>query len=179
MKAILLFLSLLASSLACAEEGEDWLPTPDGYVWPKHVQSKELSEGKVVSVATLSANKRDSLLQYWPEEQLPKNIQIREVDLNNDGKNEWFVYMSAYSGTGGSFYEILTPTKTGFRSIGSVQGGVTLSEFANGWLQIEGSSRSGGGEYTRYLLRYIDGEYKQVRNEGHDYTHNQVEIRTK
>lgn len=47
----------------------------------------------------------------------------------------------------------------------------------NGWYQIEGTSRGGGGNYTRYLLTFNGKEYVATRNEGHDFNQGKVEIR--
>ena len=92
-------------------------------------------------------------------------------------KKEIFFGIPAFSGTGGTFYEILTPEGNSFRGIGGIQGwGFLFHKKKNGWYRIEGMSRGGGGNYTRYLLTFNGKEYETVRIERHDLNRGKVEI---
>ncbi len=171
----LLAITVLAAGVLLAEEGEDWLPVPDDFIWPKH-SAAQLTDEKTLDVKALPGTMKETLREHWPEDELPDTIHVRTADLNGDGRAELFVCMRAYSGSGGSFYEIFTPRGDNLRAIGCIQGSIILCKGENGWLRIEGCGRAGGGEYTRYLLAYRDGEYREVRNEGHNYTTGKVEI---
>ena len=82
-------------------------------------------------------------------------------------------------GTGGGTYEILQIRAKKAHLIGAVQGGFHLCVPAKGqkWLRIEGSSKAGGGHFTRYLLQFTKHEYETVRNEDHDYIAKNATVR--
>ncbi|QQL44091.1 hypothetical protein [Sulfuriroseicoccus oceanibius] len=183
MKCLALLL-VIASSSAGQQFGDDnqsgdWLPIPDGYVWPSSVDNPPEFETVVRKFAELPKVLRESIRRYWPEDEDPVQVGIAEIDLNGDGKPELFVEVPAYSGTGGSFYEMLSMIdgKT-YKGIGGIQGwGFQFVTRKNGWLQIEGMSRGGGGNYTRYLMTFADQGYEISRNEGHDFNSSKVTIR--
>ena len=161
--------------------GGDWLPIPDGYVWPKAAKEAPTFETETHLLTELSEDKRDAVRKFWPLEEMPERVELAEIDLNCDGRNELLVVIPALGGTGGRFYAIITPVneKT-YRFVGDIQGwGFQFLETKSGWFQIEGMSRGGGGHYTRYLLTYSDKhkEYRTSRNEGHDFNFGKVEVR--
>jgi len=180
--AILLLLTWSAFSQQFGDDNQsgDWLPIPDGYVWPKSAEKAPQFDPVWKKLSELDENQRNAIKGNWPDEKLPERVEIAAVDLNADGKPEIFVGVPDYSGTGGTFYEILS-TKDGmaYRSVGGIQGwGIQFLVRKNGWLQIEGRSRAGGGNYTRYLMTFGADGYEISRNEGHDYNNHKVTIRT-
>ncbi len=73
---------------------------------------------------------------------------------------------------------ILSPTDTGLRYVGSVFGfGFEFLAPKNGWAQIKGYSRGGGGHHTRYLSQFGDSGYEDVRIENHNMIDRTVRIR--
>ena len=171
----------ITSILCCvainhARADSDWLPPPGGYIWPQP-SDVQISDEREVDLDTFPEVYRESiLLHFWDQKPVGK-VWVREADLNGDGKNEIFLYIPESSGTGGSVYEILSPSKGRLMGIGAIQGGILLCAPAGDWLQIEGSSKAGGGQFTRYLLRFEDGEYREVRNEDHNLINNTVTVR--
>ena len=182
MKAAL-FVALLATPVVAQQFGDDnqsgdWLPIPDGYVWPAPLKDAPDFEPSTKIFKELPKDLKKGIEEYWPEDAPPEFVQLFECDLNSDGRKEVFVAIRAYSGTGGTFYEILTPQGESYRGVGGIQGwGFLFHKPENGWYQIEGMSRGGGGNYTRYLLAFDGKEYQTVRNEGHDFNRGEVEIR--
>jgi hypothetical protein len=183
MKIIALML-LLVTSAQSQQFGDDnqagdWLPIPDGYVWPAAADKPPDFTPKSKKLDELEAVQRKAIEDNWPDEKNPERVEIAEVDLNGDGRPEIFVGVPIYSGTGGTFYEILS-TKDGktYASIGGIQGwGFNFLAPKNGWFQIEGMSRGGGGNYTRYLMTFGGDGYEITRNEGHDFNAGKVTIR--
>lgn len=169
-------LILLAAGFA-ADEG-DWMKAPDGFVWPVHV-AVQPQEGVEVSLAELPEGIRGYLNDQYSPEKPPQAIYVHRADLNGDKVPEWFVDFPESGGSGGSVYEILVLTGKTVRGIGALQGGFQLCVAAPGekWLRIEGSSRAGGGCFTRYLLQYRKGGYDTVRNEDHDFPARKVTVR--
>jgi hypothetical protein len=175
MKLAIAFVYTLMICFAHAGDDDDWLSPPDGFIWPSH-HKEQVTDEQTVSVNSLPRTYQDAILACFSDEP-PTDVTIRKADLNADRNPEIFLYIPEASGTGGSVYIILSPTKDGMIDVGAVQGGITLCEPVDGWLQIEGGSRAGGGHFTRYLLRFEDGEYREVRNEDHDLIHNTVTLR--
>jgi hypothetical protein len=177
-----LFLAFTAlASMQAAEDksGEgDWLPAPDGYVWPSVVKDAPEFNVEQKPFASLSDSARRAILKCWVDEKKPEFVEVAEADLNSDGLKELFVGLPFNSGTGGTFYEIFSLSAEGYKSVGGVQGGVQFVSKQNGWYQIKGTSRSGGSHYTRYLLTYGPKGYEETRNEGHDRHLGVVSVRT-
>ena len=180
----LAILILLVSSAYSQKFGDDnqtgdWLPIPDGYVWPKAANKSPDFKSAWKKLSELTESQRIAITANWPDEKAPERVEIATVDLNGDGNSEIFFGVPVLSGTGGTFYEILS-TKDGktYRSVGGIQGwGFQFLVTKSGWLQIEGMSRGGGGNYTRYLMTFTKDAYKVSRNEGHDYNNHKVTIR--
>lgn len=174
MKFLLPFLICATFLIAYAAPGWDFKAPPDGFKWPE--VSAEIGEEKTYEVGSLEADVRKAVSDFWPDN-IPATILMRKADLNKDGQDELFIYLPESSGTGGSVYEILTREEKGYRSIGSVQGSIYLLVPRDGWLQIESASSGGGGVFARTLLRYIKGEYANVRSELHDFKDQSIEVR--
>jgi hypothetical protein len=166
MKLIVLSAIFSVCGILHAASGDDWLPPPDGYKWPKH-SDEQLTDEHTVSINSFPKKYQEAVAAHFSDKP-PTEVIVRKADLNGDRKNELFIYIPEASGTGGTVYAILSPAKDDLIDIGAVQGGILLCEPVNGWLQIEGSSKAGGGHFTRYLLQYKDNEYQTVRNEDHN-----------
>ena len=183
MKTLTFFLLFVIAALPAQGDNDgihpgEWLPAPDAFVWPEKPVNAPEFRTKSAQLAKLPIAQRAAILKYWPEEEAPARVEMAEIDLNADGKPELFLWVPIYSGTGGPYYEILSSSdgKT-YKSIGGVQGWVGFSKKKNGWYQIDAGSRSGFGQYTRYLLTFTGEAYKVTRNEGHNFTDQKVTIR--
>ncbi len=181
MKLFVLLLALAMSGVVCSFGDGDWqgnwLPVPDGYVWPKEVGKPPEFRPVMKAFAELPEGLREKIREYWPEDADPEKVLLAELDLNADGRPELFVVIPAYSGSGGVHYEIFSRLNgKGYRGIGCVQGRFRFLARKNGWLQIEGMSRGGGGYYTRYLMTFSGKGYVTSRCEGHDFGSGRVTI---
>jgi hypothetical protein len=178
MNRIMIALVMLASAGLANDRDGDWFPAPDGFVWPA-TAANQPAKDEQVRVADMPEALRRYVGKHWKPQPLPEFIYARRADLNGDGVMEWFIDIPILGVTGGGFYDIITQTKGGVRSLGGVQGGFCLCvpEKGDKWLQIEGSSRAGGGHITRYLMRFLKTEYTEVRNEDHDYNAGKATVR--
>lgn len=189
-QTILAFVTLIVTTYANPFDGREsfgddnpkgkWLPLEDGFVWPGKVERPPKVTSANLLVEKLPEDRAKALRTFWPEDSRPKTVSFLEVDLNEDGKPELLFNIPAYGGSGGPFYEILTRSKEGvYKSIGSLQGwGFQIVSKKNGWFQIRGMSRAGGGQYTRYLLTFDKKAYIITRNEGHNFNTKKVTVRT-
>ena len=157
---------------------DDRLPLPDKFVWPKTGETDPEFKSTWHRFDQLPQRIKNAVTACWPEDDLPKKIEIAQIDLNGDGSFEVFVGIPAYSGTGGTGYSILTESDKGFREIGSLLGfGIRFLPAVDGWHPIEGRSSGGGGHHTRYLLSFNKGKYSFSRIENHDLIKKEVTIR--
>jgi len=176
--SIVLCLASAACALAFGDDAGpgDWLPAPDGYVWPKVV--RQAPEFKEQRMQDLPAAVQEVVHKHWPLKNTPESIRIAGTDLNEDGREELFISIPPYGGSGGPYYMILTPHENTFRPVGGVQGWTfCLVEKKNGWLQIKAVSRSGQKNYTRSLQTFGKEGYETTRNEGHDFNTGTVTVR--
>ena len=179
MKTVSVLLIGWASlTVGFAADEEEWMNAPDGFVWPAHIAEK-LEEDVPVPFAKLPEAIRVHLNDQYSPEKPPLEIHVRRADLNGDKVPEWLVERPEWGGSGGAAFEILVLAGKAVKSVGSLQGGVHLSVAAPGekWLRLEGSSRAGGGHFTRYLLQYRKGRYVTVRNEDHNVLAGKVSVR--
>ncbi len=176
-RRIIALVMLATMGLANDPDG-DWFPAPDGYVWPA-AAANQPAKDEQVRVVDMPEGLRSYLAEQWKPQSLPESIYARRADLNGDGVMEWFIDIPMLGGSGGGFYDIITQTNKGFRSLGGIQGGFHLCvpEKGGKWLRIEGSSRAGGGHMTRYLMQFRKTEYSEVRNEDHDYNAGKAIVR--
>jgi hypothetical protein len=173
---LLLAILLSATTAFCQEE--DWLPIPDGFVWPVPAKDAPDFQPEILKVKDLPAELQSAIKGNWENEIIPESVELFQCDLNGDKKKEIFLAIPSLRGTSGTFYSILTPTKEGYSDAGNLQGfGVCFLKPKNGWYQIECDSRGGGGNYTRCLLTFDGKEYVITRNEGHDFNRRTVEVR--
>ncbi len=178
VKPVFFILYFVCCLTTYADKEDDWMAPPDGFQWPKESGAGFISDS-TLKVADLTPKQLNSLRNIWTESEgdtLPSGFDVMKADLHHDGKQELFLCDITGSGTGGFSYKILEPTKDGFKYIGDVGGGIILDKPFNGWLQIECSWRLGGGERERSLLRYIDGQYKVVRREIHNFMDGTVKV---
>lgn len=165
---LLLVVLFLATTAFCQED--DWLPIPDGFLWPVPVKNGPDFQPEMVQVMNLPAELKAAIIDNWEDENTPESVELFQCDLNGDKKKEIFLAIPMLRGTAGTFYSILTPTRDGYSGAGALQGfGVSFLKAKNGWYQIECASRDGGGNYTRCLLTFDGNEYVITRNEGHDF----------
>lgn len=172
-------LAMLATVVVAKDRDGDWFSAPDGYVWPAAAATQPTKEEQVRVVAMPDAL-RSYLAEQWEPQTLPESIYASRADLNGDGVMEWFINIPILGGSGGRFYDIITQTKRGIRSLSGVQGGFELCVPAKGekWLRIAGSRRSGSGHRTRYLMQFRKTEYTEVRIEDHDYNAGKAIVRS-
>jgi len=178
VKSVFFILFFVCCFSTYADKEDDWMAAPDGFKWPKESHASFTSD-TILKVDDLNAAQKKSLQQIWTAsegDKLPDTFDVMKADLHQDGKQVLFLCNMAGSGTGGYSYKILFPTKDGYKDIGDVGGDLILDEPSNGWLQIETSWRLGGGKRERGLYRYIDGEYKPVRREIHNFMDNTVKV---
>jgi len=83
------------------------------------------------------------------------------VDINNDGQCEFFVSMPAWSGSGGTYWEIYTTQSDApYQSIGGIQAwDFKYLTPSNGFAQLESSDLS-GGYYIKHLHAFNNGAYQ-------------------
>lgn len=171
--------SIVALIVPCYGADGDWFDAPDGFKWPA-TATRQLQDEKQFPFRDLPDVIQKFVTKQSSPSKEPSHVETARADLDGDGELEWFVEIPALGGTGGRFYEIMTITKKKrLRSLGGVQGGFSLvvPEKGSSWLRIEGSSRGGGGHLTRYLLAFRDHEYREVRNEDHDYNAGKATVR--
>jgi hypothetical protein len=171
-------LSAYSQQVVADNQDDDRLPIPDGYVWPKPAEKAPDFRPEQKKFIDLDESLRTAIKDNWPDEEVPEQVYIAKMDLNGDGRAEIFVEVPIFGGSGGAFYEILS-TKNGksYNSVGGVQGIDRFLIPKNGWLQIQGISRGGGGHFTRYLMTFIKDKYEVTRNEDHDTNNRKVTIR--
>ena len=92
-------------------------------------------------------------------DKLPDNLYVARLDLNGDGSPEYIVD-SKQPYSGGTAHLIFERQKNSCESIAYFQGGFHLATRINGYYQICGVARGGGGHFTYYILRYNRGEYR-------------------
>lgn len=161
-----------------AMAGDDWLPLTDGFVWPASPKNAPVFKSELIAFKSLTKRSKKAVRASWPDDDMPERVEISEVDLNGDKKSEFFIGVPAYSGSGGTGWVLVTETVEGFRGIGSLLGfGIQFLPKINGWYQIEGRSKGGGGHHTRYLLSFDGTEYFISRIENHDLIDGEIKIR--
>lgn len=177
MKIALVALCGFSVSTSSFAADGDWFPPPDGYVWPADSKSQP-DEDAQLAYADLPEAVRTYLAEQHLPQKPPTHVYVRRADLDGDSIPEWFVDRPEMGGTGGGVYEILQIRAKNAHLIGAVQGGFHLCVPAQGekWLRIEGSSKAGGGHFTRYLLQFRKTEYAEVRNEDHDHIAQKVTV---
>lgn len=173
--------ALLCVGQSWGDDGRDkgWLPISDGYIWPASLEEPPDFVSEELEFLSLPLALVEVIREYWPVDIDPRKISIAEVDLNMDGVEELFVEIPMNGGTGGVFFEIFSSIEGGaYKSIGNVLlcDKIEFLEPKNGWLQIEGVARNGGGNLTRYLMAFSGEDYEMIRQEGHDFFNREFSI---
>ena len=157
---------------------QDWVALPDGYTWEDAPANQHKFITSFITSSLLSPSLNQAILAQWPDDQLPERLEFSEIDLNGDDRPEIFIGVPDYSGTGGTAFLILSPTDEGLHYVGSVFGyDFEFLTPINGWSQIKGYSRGGGGHHTRYLAQFTGARYEDVRIENHNMIDRTVRIR--
>ncbi|MBK1832753.1 FG-GAP repeat protein [Roseibacillus ishigakijimensis] len=173
-------LSRLGAQFGDDNPGGEWLPVPDGYVWPAVEEGAPRFTPLRKRWEELAIGQRKVVKEAFPEGKAPESVEVAEVDLNGDGWAEIFVGVPELSGTGGPFYVLFT-SKDGksYEGMGEVQGsGFQFLPAKMGWRQFSGVSRGGGGQYARFLMSFSGRHYEIVRCERHDFNAGKVTIAT-
>jgi hypothetical protein len=138
------------------------IATPKEPELPDSVVPEIKYEPQPVATGTLPKLLRDALLAHdefsQGTDKLPDMLRVARIDLNGDGSPEYIVDSNQpYSG--GTAHIIFERQKSGYESIAYFQGGFHLAARVNGYYQICGIGRGGGGNFSYYVLRYRRGEY--------------------
>lgn len=91
--------------------------------------------------------------------ELPQTVSCKLVDLNNDGRKEYFTRTSM-GGSGGPLYLIFTKTEGDWQYIGESSNFVLLPK-KSGWHPIVSFGRS-GPYYFKSFREYRSGKYQCV-----------------
>ena len=130
---------------------------------PKSVVPESKLQRASIETAKLPKLLREALLAEdefsQGTDKLPETLFVSRIDLNGDGSLEYIVE-SRQSYSGGTAHVVFERRKNNYESIGYFQGGFHLAARANGYYQICGTSRGGGGNFTYYVLRFARGEYR-------------------
>jgi hypothetical protein len=89
----------------------------------------------------------------------PKFYFGYKLDLNKDGRNEYFINIPCYSGTGGHYYIIISFINNKWKIIGNSQGAFSLLKIKNGWHPIIFIGRGGNELYAKILYEFSNGKY--------------------
>lgn len=92
---------------------------------------------------------------------LPDQFQGFTLDLNKDGKREYFIE-TIYGGSGGPAYMILTQKGKGWQVIGDYQGVLHVMPVDTGWAKLVTTGRGGGGIYSKTCHEFRDGKYEET-----------------
>lgn len=184
MKKLQVIISFIFSlSLAAQPFGDDnpsgkWLPTPDDFSWQQPLKSIPEFETTSKSIAEIPAGLAKAMEAYTFAGKKLEQITAAQIDLNSDGRPEWFVNVPEYDGSGGPFYAVFTSLDgKRYLRICVVQGwGFKFHKPKNGWLEFEGMSRGGGGNYTRFMMTFQYHQYRGSRFEHHDFNSKEVNV---
>jgi len=98
----------------------------------------------------------------------PADFSGFSFDLNKDGRNEYFIYNRACSGSGGSAFLIFSKVGKNWKFIGDFQGGLHMFPVHKGWPRLVCITRGGGGCWSKSYMEFQHGEYKGVASEHYD-----------
>ncbi len=134
--------------------------------WPKKIEPQPKLEWLQITRAQAPPGVGwVSLDDGSPEEALRDSSKIAWIDLNHDGIPAAIVD-DRQGGTAGGSCGIYQKGETGkYRCIADTPLGISFCVPYNGYYQIEGWSRAGGGEYTRMLFQFQKGRYHLIRLE--------------
>jgi hypothetical protein len=90
---------------------------------------------------------------------LPKSFVGYAVDLNKDGKTEYFIE-NIKGGSGGPAFFVLAELDGAWRIILDFQGGFYIMPTREGWPPLVSYSRGGGGSYTKKQYSFEGQSYR-------------------
>src|SRR5688572_1061348 len=109
---------------------------------------------RVFQQTDLPAQLRTELEGYdWGTDETPKQFHGFTLDLNKDGKKEYFIE-TIYGGSGGPAYLIFTSTGKGWRLIGDYQGVIHVMRAGRGWPAFIVTGRGGGGNFSKAVHKF-------------------------
>ena len=155
----LLALTIFLLTQVAHADSEFHKPTKDHFVWPKKLFP--LDPSKFVEVKVDIPRMDDD------DDQEPSPTRsVFYIDLNGDGVKEMIVRM----GKDGQQSDLGIFQLQGGRwvCIGDFENGCFFCSNWNGYYQIEDGGYGGGGVTSRRLLRFIRGQYREVRDEIYD-----------
>jgi hypothetical protein len=98
---------------------------------------------------------------------LPKSFVGYALDLNKDGKTEYFIE-NINGGSGGPAYFVLSEFDGVWRQILDFQGGFYIMPTKAGWPRMVSYSRGGGGSYTKMQYTFEGQAYRATVLERYD-----------
>ena len=101
----------------------------------------------------------DGLDWGTPNGASPDSFVGYALDLNKDGKNEYFIE-TIYGGSGGPAFVVLAETDAKWRTILDFQGAFHIIPITGGWPRIVTTGRGGGGNFSKVHHQYEDTAYR-------------------
>lgn len=167
MKSITLLLICLSAAMIChadPNEDEQKFLTIEG-ASPKFYPNKaemflkaDLPKGLVSILAGHDWGRDDG--------KLPESFIGYSMDLNGDGKKEYFIE-SIYGGSGGPAFFVLTQIQDTWKIILDFQGGFGVIPVEGGWPKIVCTGRGGGGNWSKTHYVFHRGSYHPTLHEGY------------
>jgi hypothetical protein len=90
---------------------------------------------------------------------LPDTFVGYALDLNKDGRNEYFIE-NIGGGSGGPAFFVLAEEDNAWKIVLSFQGGFYVMPAKQGWSRIIAISRGGGENYVKLHYRFEGGAYR-------------------
>lgn len=97
---------------------------------------------------------------------LPESFIGYSMDLNSDGKKEYFIE-NIYGGSGGPAFFVLTQIQDTWKIILDFQGGFGVIPVEGGWPKIVCTGRGGGGHWSKTHYVFHRGSYHPTLHEGY------------
>jgi hypothetical protein len=97
---------------------------------------------------------------------LPTTFSGYALDLNKDGKNEYFI-KNRRGGSGGPGFFVLSEIQGAWKIILDFQGGFHVMPEKNGWSRIIAIGRGGGENYHKAHYSFEEGSYRLILSESY------------
>jgi hypothetical protein len=147
-----------------SEEAARFLQVPGGGEMFRGTNEQEFkwSELSEAFITVLGAND-------WggADGSLPTTFSGYALDLNQDGKNEYFI-KNRRGGSGGPGFFVLSEIQGAWKIILDFQGGFHVMPEENGWARIIAISRGGGGNYFKEHYRFEETSYRPILSESYE-----------
>lgn len=98
---------------------------------------------------------------------LPATFDGFAMDLNSDGKKEYFV-KTIYGGSGGPAFVILSQINERWQAILNFQGVFGVIPNKTEWPKIVATSKGGGGTFTKCHFEFDSGRYHEILREQYE-----------